>query len=434
MAGEDPVPASDKPPDNKIIHDAVLTYIVFLMKSKNKNYIAEATIKSFDITLIKRAKERLFRHVYPNEHYAYNGPHKGQPRDKLVHAFDLLFSMLMELDAKDCMPVIACPVSELHHLPSMENDSSIIKNDSRLDKVESTLDWVKAQLESFVLVNAASGIHPRQRQRLNSGAKRHKPDDDDDDDDDISVDSIEVTNPETLLEAIRRDEMPPLPPPVGSFEQPKYNIRKAQKRERHPLVTASRKSWSSLARSAAHKEQPKSTMSKKPPNWGKCTESSELLSGSPPDIFLSHCRRSISDENIKDYFSGKGITITKVQKMSHEDAQWNSFRISVNKYDEFTKIMSGDIIPKEIAVRQYYRARYNAPSKSSAVNHPHNDRHLPSDKVISSTESLMQYISDAPDSIRGSPSRDPRVNKITSAQVNTGSPAAKVTKPADQHE
>lgn len=333
--------------------DACLSFIVHLMKNKDKRYIADATVKSFDLTFIKSARELVFKYAHPGDKYSYRGLNQSKPlRERALHAFESLFTKLCELDAYDKMPVVACPSDQLHLLPSVDNIIDTQRIDDRFDSIENNLDWLKSQMESLKFLQSVSSIPPKTRERLDSGrsAKRLKPDDEDEDDyhsaAESSVSGMEVEE--------------------DTFIQPKYNLRKADRREKQSTPDSS-KSSASYANMA--KKNPVSKP-RKPPVWGKSAESSELLCGSPPDIFLSHCRRSIEEDNVKEYLTGKGIDIVKVTKTSHAEAYWHSFRVAVNKYADFKKILSGEIIPPEVAVRQYYMAKSHKFNQSSNMNDP----------------------------------------------------------------
>ena len=344
------------------ILDACLTYIVSLMKTRDKRFVADATVRSFDFSHIKAAREILFRYADPKEKYAFRGLGQQKPtHERSHHALDSLFNKLCELDKEGKLPIVACPSHQLHLLPSMDSAIDPRRIEDRFQNVESNVEWLKAQLDSLKFMQSISGIPPKTRGRLDSTASnsakrlRSEENEGDDDDDYHSV-------AESSSSVMDVEERP--------FIQPKYNVRKAAKRVNQSTTDGPKPSTSFAQVASKVPVLNEQSKQRKPPTWGKCTESSELLGGAPPDIFLSHCRRSIEEENVKSYLEGRDIVVTQVKKTSHNDAQWNSFRVSIKKYADFNKILSGDIIPNDIAVRQYYKARINRSDQPRFVNHP----------------------------------------------------------------
>ena len=102
--------------------------------------------------------------------------------------------------------------------------------------------------------------------------------------------------------------------------------------------------------------------------WGKSTNvTSEHLSGPPPEIFMVNCRTTIQEENVKEHFSSLKVDVLEVKKKSHENARKNSFVITPATREDYDKIMSGDYLPRDVGVRQFFRRRYQATEASKAV-------------------------------------------------------------------
>ena len=72
-----------------VILDACLSYIKFLMGSESKLAIQNVICAKFELDTLKTSREKLFKCVYPDKKYVYNGP-KSTSTDaqKSVHALE----------------------------------------------------------------------------------------------------------------------------------------------------------------------------------------------------------------------------------------------------------------------------------------------------------------------------------------------------------
>ena len=92
--------------------------------------------------------------------------------------------------------------------------------------------------------------------------------------------------------------------------------------------------------------------------WGKSNVNDQHLSGPPPEVFMMNCRPHIDEDNVKQHFAEVGITLVDVKKRSNENARKRSFVLTVSSREDFDKVMSGDYLPRDVGVRQYYRRRH----------------------------------------------------------------------------
>ena len=109
-------PGNNNNPDSSkhTIVNAVLSLMHGLSIQNDKSIISEAIVSRFDLSALKKAREVLFKTVDPVEKFtAYNGPQRGSDRDKVMGAFDSVYTRMMKLDADDQMPIFLCPSEDL---------------------------------------------------------------------------------------------------------------------------------------------------------------------------------------------------------------------------------------------------------------------------------------------------------------------------------
>ena len=318
----------------------------------------------------------IFEYAIPVDTPNYRGLNAAKhPRDKILHCFEPIWEKLVELDADGKMPVVACPSDKLHVLPSLQNLNDYNLIERRFQSLESNMEWMKSQFDSLQFMSSLGVPPDMPRERLDSSVSTKRPLDLSDSSEDDSSGEMDLECLHVIKNGVSSKH------DMNSFKQPKYNVRKEVKKLRRnsPSPRKGLQSWADKAKQPPSKQPPSkqpptnkppaghsSIRQRKPLTWGKCEEDSELLVGVPPDIFLSHCRRSIDETNVKDFFASKSIVTEEVKKMSPEGSYYNSFRVSVKKYADFKSIMSGDLTPPEVGVRIFHHPRkFNKPSSRS---------------------------------------------------------------------
>jgi hypothetical protein len=83
------------------------------------------------------------------------------------------------------------------------------------------------------------------------------------------------------------------------------------------------------------------------------------LSGPPPDIFIHNCRSNVSRDSVGTHFSGCGIHVVEIKKVSHPEAVRQSFVMTVGTQKDYNIVMEGKIVPTGIGVRRYFPPRRN---------------------------------------------------------------------------
>ena len=336
------------------ILNACLSYTTYLMINKDRNSVQEAVCGKFNVQTIKSAYEVLFGVTNPGENFSYRGPNKATMREKAAHAFNEIFKSLQKLDAQNKMPTIACPSEELHtllpgngqfdiqafdtRLRSMENEIT------RLKTLEKTVSDMKATLpnnnSSFPAI-PQNNRQPRERSRLmsirsNSSRPSHP--------------SPKRTRVESDSDGSTDDDNP--------FQIPKYNKRKDLQREKKRKSSNDITSFSEILKSAIDKEPSKPAMKRRPAVWGKSqTTTSSSLKSAVSDIFMFNCSTDMTEDLIASNLQSCNIDVRKVKMMSHAESARRSFKISVSSYDDYDKLMSGEMLPRGIAVRKFIYPR-----------------------------------------------------------------------------
>jgi hypothetical protein len=330
------------------ILNACLALTKHLMSCRPKSHIQGVICSRFNLDALKEARKIIC--TYNNtEPYAYRGPNKvPNIRDKSIHAFDGIFDKLMELDANDIMPTIACPSEDMGLLLSLHNDP--IKVDDRFRSLEEDIRGLRHTLQTVMrsvssnpdhpTLQQASAIQPNMRARLNSESSKRR-----------RTEEGEVAGSESDSELQME----------GEFTLPPAQLKRLNRRTYSGQVRNGSTSAEKDKPTGADKKtsRPKAI-------WGKSdTVTKEHLSGPPPEIFMMNCSLHIKEENVKQHFVSLGINVLEVEKKSHEKARKNSFVITPSAREDYDKIMSGDHLPRDVGVRQYFRRRYQPTTVTS---------------------------------------------------------------------
>ena len=329
------------------IMNACLSFIKHLMTYGDKSYIQDAVCSRFSLNRIMDAREMLFKHSTPEDKYAYRGPNKvTNVRDRCIHAFEGVYTKFVEIDSLGKMPIIACPSEDLGLLLSLNNDTVVV--DDRFRSIETEIREMKRTFHAFTAtvnsnnpyppINAAPSIPTVPRVRvLSESSKRRR------------TEEGEVREVSVSESAVEAD---------ATVEDSQFELSREQRKR------LSRRAYSEKVKQAAPTEKSQVTKQSNTNSyrskaiWGKSTTgNSDLLSGPPPEIFMFNCRRSVEEANVKEHFHKLGITLQNAEKVSHKDARKHSFVLTMDKRDDYNKILSGECTPEDVALRRYYRRR-----------------------------------------------------------------------------
>ena len=133
-------------------------------------------------------------------------------------------------------------------------------------------------------------------------------------------------------------------------------------------------------------------MSSQPPNWPNSRSQNynarkEGVWGKKkviehvPKVFIEGCRKTTESGRIKEDLLAEGLGIVEVTQASHQAARARSFIVTVKTREDFVKLLSGELIPENVRVRQYYPPR-NPP--------PPPRRQESSDSNVQSTSSVSR--------------------------------------------
>ena len=95
---------------------------------------------------------------------------------------------------------------------------------------------------------------------------------------------------------------------------------------------------------------------KRPSTWGKA-ESGGAIAGTPPAVFIHNLRKNVSAKNVTDELLKRGVKVSNVTLKAHEEAWKASFLVEVEDRASYDLLMSGDVTPSDVGVRQWRAKR-----------------------------------------------------------------------------
>lgn len=348
------------------IMNAVLCIIKHLMSSRDKLYIQNYVVANFDVDLIFKAREMLFTFLEPGKKYIYRGGNNKLPREKAVHAFEGIFAKLKYLDTNAFQLGFSCPVEELglllnftdvHHsscnekFQRMESDIMELRKTfhAYTEIVNSKQLDVSSPITPVSRMSAAplSAIPSVTRERLEStGSQKRRRSEEDDSYNTANDDSEREDNndgfeyPRQVRKKIAR-----------------YNTYQSNMSRSFRDAVKSNANVQFKSNPSRSEDRPQRKMNRDSV-WGKA-EKSKHLASTTPDVFLFHCDPSSEEEKVFNYFMKKEIGVRLVKLASHKNAVFKSFRITVTSEEDYNKIMSGEYLPENVAVRKFIPPRHS---------------------------------------------------------------------------
>ena len=340
----------DQSPQSTRIQNTCLSFIHCHMASKDKTSIREVTCGKFEFEQLKTAREVLYTTCEPDKHYGYNGPHHNnnpESAERKNDAFNGIYSKLVKLDASGEMPSFSVPSDELLNLlmfTGVEHKTC----EKKFEEMKKDMDELKRTFHSFVSVvtssNTIPAIPPITRSRLVStgSVKRGA--------DDLSEEETEQTQDESEADKEGEFKIPRKNRSRHHHKKIKINNERPQEEKKEP-------SYSDKVKMNPPRPKPPST-------WGSAKPSSGFK-GAVSDIFMYNCDADVTTKDIEDHFQANGVTIKSIEKRSHDLATRTSFRLSPATQDGYDKIMQGDLLPEQVAVRRYVPRRWNPTAQNS---------------------------------------------------------------------
>ena len=326
------------------ITNSCLAYIQCLMPARDKQYIKGKTCSIFSLNQLREAREKVFKYHDPNMRYKYNGPHSKNERDKILDAFEGIYTKLTKLDAEKKMPTFTVSSADLllllnHSVPEKAGEGKKHEDcERKFNYIEKQLEEVKQTFHSFVTVVTSksqpmppvTSIPPMVRNRLiSTGSKRSSSEISDDDEDDNTV----IAESEAAS--------------IGGFTIPRKHQQKKKRAKRNSVTEKQGNDLKSSYSTAV--KQPRD---KPPSTWGTVKANSSLK-GAVPEVFLYNCDCDVTKDDVAEYFQTVNISIKKVEKMSHENSQRKSFKLSPKTHADYDQILEGNKLPEGIAARKY---------------------------------------------------------------------------------
>ena len=93
-----------------------------------------------------------------------------------------------------------------------------------------------------------------------------------------------------------------------------------------------------------------------------------------PDAFIYRCSRDTKAEIIQNHLMKNGVNITKVELKSNHNAECRSFKVSVESWEDYDKLLSREFMPRNVKVREFISYKNcnvskRSPSMSSFIDH-----------------------------------------------------------------
>ena len=344
-----------------IILNGMLAYMHSLVMQKDRLYIQNIILGSFDVAAIKGAREVLFK-CLSKEKYTYQGPRgKTSDRDKQVHAFDGLYEKMSMLKKDDSVniPIFAIPSDQLSSILVLAQKVNHVPCEDRFNRLETDLLELKKSFQTVansirpnqavvpppitVPVSTASAIPLEVRSRLNSTGsfKRAR----------TSEEVVDISGEYDFC--LSGDDEP--------FVFPSAHRRKAARttRNQNNLSTQRARSDDTNRFQAGNKgRMPVNKDWRRGMVWGKNnSQPGSSFGAKVPEIFVSMCDSNTTEDAIKKYLLNEQINVTNVRKVSHDKAWYKSFVVTVSKREDYDKMLTGYHVPQEVGVKRYYPPR-----------------------------------------------------------------------------
>ena len=363
----DPPPVG-APPTQPVLVNSLLSYMKFLMLSCGKTLIFDEICAKFDLDAIKCAREVAFN-LLPDKNtdrYVYQGPNGVKsPREKSIHALEGVYAKMNTLDQTSCPVLFVCPSHDLSrflkqstlcdHKCDVDRFHKLETDVSNLKQLQTSYDDLKQTVRmlqsNLVLPSKPADVPPILNHPPASLRDRS--------------DSVRSVKRNLSTDSMDADEI------NGGFRLTNTELKKIKRRK----LSAN---YSGALLNGVPK--PNAVIPKRQGTWGQSSNpSSDDFAGSVPDCFLYNCGTNTTVDGIIRNLGAKGITVKSAELKSPSDAATLSFRVILEKLEDFEKLMSGEHILKRMKVREFihFKRRNNGKNqvnntmkKPSYVYHP----------------------------------------------------------------
>ena len=350
---------------NTIILNACLTMIHSLMLTVDRFKVREEILAAFDLDALKSAREALFSFVVPGGP-GFRGANHSSDREKCIQCFESIYTKMSEVDATEVPVIFACPSRDLHLLPrkSAQNDSHAActeKINQLHSHLQQQIDAIIHSSRSFTAVDATgrSADAPRVdrstplRPRSESVKRKN------------SSEGLDDSLDKSVYEDAQEQ---------GFTFQRDYRRKLARREGRSDVGNTVIPSVTGLQLPIQRNQ---SSMSRKRPDTsitGKGQSSTSGFKGVPPkpryipQVFIFRCdSESSTEEKVKAHLLGEHIKVLQVKQVSREGSFFKSFRVTVEKKEDFDKLMTGNHVPQYVKVRAWHYSPKGEGSEGSGA-------------------------------------------------------------------
>jgi hypothetical protein len=319
--------------------NTLLTYIAFSMLSSTHEAIKKAVVGFFTLTQITEAKDMLYEII--SKEVTGDKVHR---RDSLLrseaeaHTTDIL-SVMSKMDRENIMPLFVVDYKHVGDMPkSKPEEMCNISMCDRLNKVEDKLLHLNDNMDSLLADNQLL------RAKLES----------------ISIESKETFanvvskkvskqagSSSSLFSKTPQDKLnspPMLSTAVNQSTMKAYEVSGATNKMQDDGFIIPR----------YHRQKPKAVI-------GKATNNTSIKAAPEPgrDLFIFRTDKSTTTENLKSYITECGISVRDITILSHSDAAFNSFKVTV-PVSQVEKTLDPEMWPQGIGIRRFWRKRNKA--------------------------------------------------------------------------
>ena len=367
--------ALDGPSGKVHIIDSCLSYIHCLMSSRDKQDIRNKVCSKFSLEQLKVSRQRIYE-VYDEsgKKYKYNGPHSKNERDKILDAFEGIFSKMVKLDAEDKMPLFSVSSFDLLDLITVNDEKRSSDCDSKFKKIENDIQELKQTFHSFVTVITSSNkpviptnpLPPVVRDRLLSTASKR------------SASEVSDEDEDPITSFLNSDPSQP-----DKFILP----RKQRQKLKRPKIN----SQADGGKTSSYSEITKKGKEKPPSTWGTA-KSTAGFRGAVPEVFIYNGDITVTTDDISEWFEFQNIRIRSIEKKSHNEAQKTSFKVTPATKEDYDLILDGSHLPDGIAARRFIPPRWKPnDEKQSGQPSGHNEfRNAMNEKIVQNLASQLQ--------------------------------------------
>jgi hypothetical protein len=373
--------------DGRMMEQPLLAYIVSSLQAGTVENVKKAVLGFFTAKQIGDAKHVLWENASIDIIGRKVARKNTNIRSEENANVDDIISAVQKLDKDDSVPLFVVSAYNLANLPrSMPEE---LNNISLVDRL-ATLEGKVRRMEETIVRNACD-IHELETNQASHSVEDEPEKDKEDHTDTLNSASHYLGRGRGRAKPNLQEQAPIVPGAYSFADAAKNNIgtnlKSVSMRGRgpnrgimrqnvpHPDVQRLRGSTQSLCSDGSsycgsdgfalgrHEVLKNNRQERRRRNAivGKA-KTHEKIKGAPEpsrDVFVFRLDEGTKESEVEDFVRESGITIRAVKCVSHPDAKYCSFRVTVGKTD-FPKLMSDTLWPAGVMIRKYIPARNEA--------------------------------------------------------------------------